>query len=382
MKALIASGDWAPRSAGISETMAVSGNLAWRNPKISLVERDIPSIEQDELLIKVKYCGICGSDIHAYETDSEGYMIFSGPTRLPCILGHELTGEVIEAGAGTSGFRKGDIITSESILWCGHCTPCRTGMLNQCENVELMGLTSNGGFAEYITLKAKYCWTLNSLRERYSEDETYRIGTLIEPLGCAYNGIFISGGGFLPGAFSIVYGAGPIGLGAIMLLKAAGAAKVIAVDVVEERLALAKAVGADYIFNMRSDESFDSKVKEITDGWGADIQVEAAGAAKSTIPMMQRHIAKRGKMIYLGRADSMAVMDMNRIVSGAHSVIGARGHSGYGIFPNLIKMIQGGRLQGVEKIITSVFPLKDIVKAFESSRSRTDGKILIDIRMA
>lgn len=379
MKALLAEATWSPKNQDCNKDLAGSGNLAWKNPKFSIIDTKFPILRDDELLIKVKYCGICGSDLHVYETDTEGYVLFSGPTKLPCILGHEFSGEVVEVGKEVKGFSCGDMITTESILWCGHCTPCRTGMPNQCQNVELLGLTVDGGFTEYITLKAQYCWKLNQLQEKYSLEETYKIGALIEPIGCAFNGIFISADGFLPGAFAIVYGVGSIGLGAIMLLKAAGAGIVIAVDVLEERLKNAKLMGADYVFNLANTKNFPEVVKEITDGWGADIQVECAGAPKHTLPIMQTNIAPRGKIVYLGRGDSEVSIDLNSMVTGAHTVVGSRGHSGYGIFYQVINMISKGKLYGIENLITSVFSFKEIMNALEYSRSRKDGKILIDM---
>lgn len=337
----------------------------------------VPEPKADELLVRVLACGICGSDTHLYEMDEEGYVLFSGAVKLPCIVGHEYSGEVVETGKEISDFKPGDIVTGESILWCGKCLPCRYGMLNQCEDIELMGLTSGGAFAEYIAVKAKYCWKLNGLKERFPGDELSKIGTLIEPIGCAYNGIFISGGGFYPGASAVVYGVGPIGLGAVSLLKAAGAGLIIAVDAIEERLELAKKMGADYTFNQDKMLQIEKAVLDLTHGWGADLQIEAAGAARHTIPLIQKIAAKRGKVIYLGRADAMATIELNDIVSGANSIVGSRGHSGYGIFPNIIKLLQGGRLEGIQEMITSVYPLSDVITAFASSKERKDGKILV-----
>lgn len=381
MKALLAQGMWSPKKQNLNQNLSVSGSLAWKNSQFSIIDKAMPTPRHDELLIRVKYCGICGSDSHVYETDPEGYILFSGPTKLPCILGHELSGEVVEVGQEVKGFLPGDIITIESVLWCGYCLSCRRGMLNQCENEELFGLTTDGGFAEYITIKAKYGWKLNKLLQKYSTQEVYKIGALIEPIGCAYNGIFISGGGILPGVFTIVYGAGPIGLGAIALLKAAGAAIVIAVDTIEERLQIAKSIGADYVYNINTTKDFPMIVQEITNGWGADLQVECAGAPKHTIPIMQKNIANRGKIVYLGRGESEVSIDLNSLVTGAHTIVGSRGHSGYGIFDKVITMIYRGKLQGVENIVTSIFPFGDIMKALDSYRLRKDGKILIDMHL-
>lgn len=385
MKALVANAEWNPRkgyplSAHESRSKAaIVGSQVWQHPHLEIQTVPTPVVRDDEVLIRVVACGICGSDTHIYETDSEGYILFSGLTKLPCIPGHEFSGEVVEVGKDVIGFEKGDIVTSESIMWCGKCLPCRSGMLNQCENVELMGLSSNGAFADYISVTAKYCWKLNSLEQRFGKKDVYRIGTLIEPIGCAYNGIFISGGGFLPGSHAIIYGAGPIGLGAVLLLRTAGAAKIIALDVVDERLALARNLGADVVLNVNKEPRVEEVIRELTSGRGADIQVEASGAAHVTLPLMQKLCSPRGKIITLGRVDSSAQVDLNGVVSGAHAIIGSRGHSGYGIYPEIIRLLEGGRLNGAKEMVTSVFPFSRIQDGFALSAKRTEAKILIEM---
>jgi threonine dehydrogenase-like Zn-dependent dehydrogenase len=385
MRAFVAEAEWKPRKdyplteEENKRKRAIVGNQAWQNPRFALTTVPTPAVLDDEVLVRVAACGICGSDTHIYETDPEGYIIFSGLTKLPCIPGHEFSGEVTEVGKDVIELKKGDIVTSESIMWCGKCLPCRSGMLNQCENVELMGLSSNGAFADFISVKAKYCWKLNSLEERFERKDVFQLGTLVEPIGCAYNGIFISGGGFLPGSHAIIYGAGPIGLGAVLLLRTAGAAKIIAVDVVEERLAIARRMGADVVLNIGNEPHLEEVLKELTSGRGADIQVEAAGAVHITLPLMQKLCSTRGKIITLGRVDTSAQVDLNRVVSGAHAIIGSRGHSGYGIYPEIIRLLEGGRLNGAKDIVTSMFTFSRIEEGFALSAKRTEAKILIEM---
>jgi threonine dehydrogenase-like Zn-dependent dehydrogenase len=242
-----------------------------------------------------------------------------------------------------------------------------------------MGLTKDGAFAERISLRADYCWKLNGIAERFERRDAYRVGTLIEPIGCAYNGIFISGGGVVPGEYAVVYGAGPIGLGAVLLLRLAGAAKIIVVDVVDERLAIARQLGADHTINFMLDQQVPETIRGLTNGWGADIQVEAAGA-RPTVAIMQRVCAKRGRIIYLGRAEASTPLELNSMVSGAVRLVGSRGHSGYGIYPSIIRLLQAGRLDNAKHIITSVFPFSRIHDAFKATSSRKDGKILIEMR--
>lgn len=388
MKALVVNCEWKPREGyAITEEERLSkkafcGSQVWRNPHFEIKEVPTPNINNDEVLIRVKACGICGSDSHLYETDKEGYIIFSGLVRLPCILGHEFSGIVEDVGEKVANLKVGDVVAMESIQWCGLCTSCRSGALNQCKNIELMGLSSNGAFADYIAVKEKYCWKLNSLRERYSHEEIFEIGALIEPIGCGYNGIFISGEGLKPGETMVVYGLGPIGLASIALAKIAGASKIIAFDRLAPRLALAKRMGADFVFNIDGLDSENSgpgyKVLELTDGEGADIQIEAAGDAPHTIPEMEKATAPNGRIIYLGRAQRSTPMFLDALVSGANKIVGARGHAGYGIFPNIIRLIASGRLE-VREMITARYPFEKVMEAIERSSQRIDGKIMINM---
>ena len=386
MKALIVDAEWKPKKdyplSGDEKKRkrALIGSQVWRNTQFEIKDAPTPNIKDDEVLVRVKSCGICGSDTHVYEKDKDGYIIFSGLTKFPCIMGHEFSGVVEKVGSRVVELKEGDYVAVESVMWCGMCNPCRSGNPNQCKNIELMGLSYDGAFAEYVAVNARYCWKINDLKEAYPDKEVFDIGALIEPIGCAYNGIFIVGGGFKPGAAVVIYGAGPIGLGAIALARIAGASLIIAFDVIDERVKIAKEMGADYAFNVNKLDGYSSadKVMEITKGNGADIHVEAAGAAPRTIPEMERSLSNQGKIIYLGRSATSASMYLDVLVSGANKIIGARGHAGYGIFPNIIKLIAAGRLN-LEKIITAKYQFDKVLDAVEHSTKRIDGKILINI---
>lgn len=383
MKGLVVNAEWAPRPGyrltdrEAREKRANVGSQTWRYPSFEFREMPVPDVGYDELLIRVKRCGICGSDTHLYETDSDGYILFSGPVKLPCIIGHEYSGVVEKVGKGVVNFKPGDRVAAESVLWCGVCSTCRSGAVNQCERVELAGITSSGAFAEFIVTKERHCWNINSMLDVYGEERAFDLGALIEPAGCAYNGLFISGGGFMPGAVVTVFGAGPIGLAAVALAKIAGASQVLAFDPINERLELAKKMGADSVFNVsKSDFSPGEKILEITRGRGADVQVEAAGGT-STILEMEKSLAANGKIIYLGRAATNSSLNLNLFVSGANKVIGSRGHSGYGIYSNIIKLIESNRLK-LDSMITSRFIFKEVLSALKKSSDRTDGKIVIE----
>lgn len=389
MQTFTVNAEWAPRRgyaiSAREESLrrANCGSQVWRNPRFFLEEQPVPEIGDDDLLVKVKRCGICGSDSHLYETDNENYIIFSGPVKMPCTIGHEYSGIVAEVGKNVRGFAVGDFIAAESIVWCGKCTPCRSGAVNQCANIELAGITVDGAFAEYVRVNALQCWKINSLTAKYSDDKVFDIGALIEPLGCAYNGLFVSAGGFKPGSTVVVYGVGPIGLSAVLLARIAGASKIIAFDSIPERLRLAQNMGADVAYSIK--DLVDSGIRprdvvlENTSGLGAEMQVEAAGAANATMPEMENSLAVNGTILYLGRAATYTPILLNHLVSGANSIVGSRGHAGYGIYSNLIKLLSSGRLQ-VTQMITSVYEYPHIADALKKSVARTDAKIMVKMR--
>ncbi len=384
MKGLVLSAQWEPRpgyqvSAWEKETgKAIEGAQVWRNPKLEIKEVPTPKAGPGHLVLRVKACGVCGSDVHFYETDPDGYILYPGLTKFPVIIGHEFSGEVVEVGSGpeTAKFKVGDRVTCEEMVWCGHCRPCRDGFPNHCENLEEIGFTIDGAMAEYIAVPAKLCWKVDAVFERYPDEETaWEVAATTEPTCVAYNGIFERAGGFRPGAYVVVYGAGPIGLAAIQLCKAAGAAKVIAFEVSETRKKLAKEVGADYVYDPR-EVTPSEVVMDITHGEGADLSVEAAGAPEKTIPEMEKTLAINGKITVIGRAAQRVPMFLERFQVRRSQLFGAQGHSGHGIFPSVIRMMGAGLIDNT-KMITSRFPLAEAVAALEKATKREDGKIMI-----
>lgn len=388
MKAFIVDADWSPRPdypLSLEEERrkrAVSGSQVWKNSRFFQEVRPVPDLAAHEVLIRVKRCGICGSDTHLYETDADGYIIFSGPAKLPCIIGHEYSGLVEQVGSSVSNVTPGDIVAAESIVWCGTCTPCRSGAPNQCCQAELAGITVDGALADYAVVSSRQVWKIDSLARHYSDELLFDIGALIEPVGCAYNGLFISAGGFLPGAAVAVYGAGPIGLGAVALAMASGASQVLAFDFIPERLAIAAKMGASQVYDLNEVAAAGIRPRDIvleqTAGRGADVQVEAAGAAWQTIPEMEASLAVNGVIVYLGRAGRAVPITLDTLVTGANRIVGARGHAGYGIFPNIIRLLAAGRLP-IEAMITARLPFAETIHAIQRSSTRKDGKIIINV---
>ncbi|MDH4138787.1 MAG: scyllo-inosose 3-dehydrogenase [Anaerolineae bacterium] len=382
MKSLILSAKWEPREGyQLSEFekktgKAISGNAVWRYPELKVQEVEKPAIKPDQVLIRVKACGVCGSDMHFYETDDQEYILYPGLTKFPTATGHEFSGQVVEVGSEVQDLEVGDMVTAEEMIWCGHCVPCRNGFPNHCTNLEEIGFTIPGAFAEYIAIGAKYCWKLNALMDRYGdEDKVYEAGALVEPSSVAYNTVFERAGGFRPGAYVAVYGLGPIGLAVAAECKASGAAKVIGFEISANRGELAKKVGADYVFDPREVTPHEV-VMDLTEGQGADLHVEAAGAPELTVPEMEKSLAINGKIAQVGRAATRVPMYLETLQVRRGQVFGSQGHSGHAIFPSVIRMMASGLID-MTQIITARYDLDGVVDAIAQSVTREDGKIVV-----
>ncbi len=389
MKGLQFSADWSPRpDYPVSEFerrtgKAVTGASVWRHPRLRVIDAPDPPLGAADVRLRPRACGVCGSDVHFYETDGDGYIRYPGLTKFPVIIGHETSGEVVEVGRDVQGLRAGDLVTVEEMIWCGHCTPCRNGWPNQCENLEEIGFTINGAMAEQLVVGAKYCWPIISLAEVYgSIEDACEAGALCEPTSVAYNGMFVRAGGFRPGGVVAVYGTGPIGFAVIALARAAGASRVIAFEVSPVRQALARGVGADEVHNplelTKTGSSPHEIILQASGGAGADLQVEAAGAPAVTVPEMERSLAIGGKVVIIGRAAERAPMYLEHFQTRAGQVFGAQGHSGYGTFQNVIRLMASGRVD-LRPVITSRFPLARATDAVVQAAKRQDGKVMVRI---
>ena len=382
MKGLVLDARWDPRpdylvSDWEKETgKAITGSAIWRFPKLEVRDWPDPKPGPQDVLVEIKACGVCGSDMHFYETDKDGYILYPGLTKFPTILGHEFSGKVVEAGKEVTNLKVGDMVTVEEMQWCGRCTPCRNGFPNHCEFLEELGFTMPGAFANHIAVDAKFCWKIDAIAERFgSEERGYEVGALTEPTCVSYNGMFPRAGGFKPGAYVGVFGAGPIGLAAVGLAKAAGAGKIVSFEVSPQRRALAAKVGAEYVYSPL-EVSPSQVMMELSLGEGFDFLIEAAGAPHLTLPEMEKALAVNAKVVQIGRAAQRVPMYLETFQVRGSQVFGAQGHSGNGTFPNVIRLVASGRLD-LSPIITAHFGLGNVVDAIAQSTTRSDGKIMV-----
>jgi threonine dehydrogenase-like Zn-dependent dehydrogenase len=330
------------------------------------------------VVVRSRAVGICGSDVHLYETDDEGYVLLPYRVRLPLVPGHEIAGEVVEVGSAVRSVQPGEPVAVQTLHYCGSCDACRSGLPSHCTDAEDSGFSIDGGMAEYVLSRESNVRSLAAVRERYSEQDTYEIGALSEPASVAYVGLFLRAGGLLPGSAAAVYGCGPIGLAAVALLRAAGAAKVIAFDAQPTRCELAEQVGADAAYDvnaLRANHVSPSEVVlEHTSGDGADICVEAAGAAGAVLPEIENSIAVGGKVVLLGsESGAVPVQTMAYMLRGA-SVHGSIGNIGG--LDAVIALHAAGRID-LRPIVTARFDLADGVEALRRASLRQDAKILV-----
>ncbi|MCG3211257.1 MAG: scyllo-inosose 3-dehydrogenase [Anaerolineae bacterium] len=382
MKGLVLDAAWEPKAGyKVSEWeketgKAITGNSIWRHPKMQVQDVPDPAIKPDQILLEVKACGICGSDMHFYETDELGYMLYPGLTKFPSITGHELSGKVVEVGKEVTDLKVGDMVTVEEMIWCGHCVPCRNGYPNHCTNLEEIGFTIDGGFANYLAIGAKYAWKIDAIAERLgSEAKAFEVAALTEPTCVSYNAMIERAGGFRPGHYVAIFGAGPIGLAAVGIAEAAGAGKIAVFEVSPERREIAKKLGADHVYDPR-DVVPHEVLMELSKGEGFNFHVEAAGAPHLTVPEMIKSLAINAKMVQIGRAAQDVPMYLETMQVRRAQFFGAQGHSGHETFPNVIRMVAAGRLD-LSPMVTARYELPKTVDAIAKSTLRKDGKIMV-----
>ncbi|ALS23023.1 MULTISPECIES: 2,3-butanediol dehydrogenase [Paenibacillus] len=335
---------------------------------VRIDEIPAPVVQPGMVNIKVAWCGICGTDLHEYMAGP--IFIPDQPHALthqqaPVILGHEFAGEVVEVGQGVTRVKVGDRVTVEPILACGSCIPCQKGLYNVCDTLGFHGLSGGGGgFSEFTMVK-------ESMVHRLPDPMSYEQGALVEPAAVALHAIRTSK--LKAGDSCVVYGAGPIGLLVIQAARTAGASRIIAVEVSEERQQMAKALGAHHIIHPLKENAIQA-VHRLTNG-GADICFEVTGVDRCLNDAID--CAKTdGQIIIVSIWEKQASIFPNNLVLKEREIKGVLAYRN--IFPAVIDLISEGRLQ-VDQLITRKISLNDLTqKGFEELiRSKEHIKILV-----
>lgn len=329
-------------------------------PGLSLVDKPIPEIKPDEVLIRVLATSICGTDLHIFDWDSWA----RSKVKPPLTVGHEFCGEVAEVGAKVTMLEKGDYVAAESHVFCGNCYQCQIGNRHICENEEIIGIHRDGAFAEYIAMPQRCIW-------KTSRELPPEIATLQEPLGNSVHATLVAD---LSRKNVVVFGCGPTGLFAVAIAKNCGASTVVAVDVKPYRLNLAKKMGADETVNP-AETDFTHFIGELTSGHGADVVLEMSGNPKAVEDGF-KCLARGGDYRFFGVPNERLSIDIAKdvIFKGAR-IRGIIGRKIFETWFDATRLLQSGL--DLRPLVTHKLPLEDFEQAFDLIKSGECGKIVM-----
>lgn len=319
--------------------------------KIEFIERDIPKPKSDEVLVKLEYVGVCGSDLHYYEHGAIGNYI----VKYPFVLGHECSGTVVEIGDNVKHLKVGDKVALEPGKTCGKCEFCKTGRYNLCPDVIFFATPPvDGVFQEYVAHP-------ESLSFKLPDNISTMEGALIEPLAVGMHAA--RQGDAKIGEIAFVTGAGCIGLCSMLALKACGVSRVYVIDVMKKRLDKALELGASGIIDA-SKENVIERVLELTDGKGSDITIETAGSEITTNQAIE--FAKKGSTVVLVGYSKTGKMNVNLSLSLDKELTFKTVFRYRHIFPLCIDAIESGAIN-IKNIVTNSYDFKDLQKALDDS---------------
>jgi (R,R)-butanediol dehydrogenase/meso-butanediol dehydrogenase/diacetyl reductase len=331
---------------------------------------DPPPPGEDEIKIRVEWCGLCGTDLEEY-IYGPLYIPVDEPNPLtgvqaPMILGHEFVGTVVEVGHGVTGFGVGDVVTPDTLIHCGECYWCKRHLVHQCENLAILGLMTHGGFAEYVNAPTYMCFHL-------PPGVSPEVGVLGEPASVAIRANRQARTSF--GDTVAVVGAGTIGLLCLQTALLAGASEVYVVEVEASRRDLAVKMGAAGVFDPMVIDTVRA-IKEVTGGRGVDVVLEAGGNAK-TMALAPQLACKRGRVVLLSLTNEPVSINFFPLVCDEIELIGSFSHVYDEDFASAVKLLGDGRIDA-KPLITGRIALDDIVdKGLEELLRNRAGNLKI-----
>jgi 2-desacetyl-2-hydroxyethyl bacteriochlorophyllide A dehydrogenase len=330
-----------------------------KNPsKVGVTLEDVPAPEFSpwEVLIRVKAVGICGSDLRIFnKTDPS--------KRENYILGHEVSGEIVDLGEKVHGFQKGDRVATEICIGCAICRYCRKGLVNLCENLNEIGVTMNGGMAELVAAPARNV-------HRIPDNLSFEEATFADPLACSIRGLELAR--IEPGSWVAILGPGAIGLLGTKVAKDIRRAKVIVTGTNDTRLELAKAFGAEHTFNIRNADPTND-ILQISNG-GVDYTFEAAGHSSALQQAID--ITRKNGSIVIMTVHKEVAIDMEPVIRNELTLYGSICYN-YKEFDQAVSLLAKNKVD-VKPLIGHTFPLKQAKEAFEFCFSRKGVKIILN----
>ncbi len=325
-----------------------------------IATKQIPKLGPNDILVKVMATSICGTDYHIYSWDAWSQKRI----KTPRVMGHEFAGEVVELGQNVTRVKLGDIVSAETHVVCGKCELCVTGKAHICKDTKILGVDTDGSFGEYIAIPEENAWINDpSIPPEYL--------CVQEPLGNAVHTVL---SGEIIGKSIAVVGCGPIGIMAVAVAKAVSASKVIAIEVNEYRLALAKKLGADVVINPMKEDVV-KRVLEETEGMGVDVVAEMSGNAIA-IRQALEYIKLGGRMSMLGIPTKDVEIDIASLVFKGIQIHGITGRRMYDTWYQVKGLLASGNLN-IDTIITHKLPLEEYEKGMELMKSGDCGKVVL-----
>ena len=329
--------------------------------KIIFRDIQVPEVGPDQVLVKMKRIGICGSDIHVYH-GTHPY------TSYPVTQGHEVSGQIVKVGEYVKDLKVGDRVTIEPQVFCGRCYPCLHGKYNLCEHLKVMGFQTTGAASEYFAVDSSKITLI-------PDSMTYSEGAMLEPLA-----VTVHAAKRFPdvkGSKAVVLGCGPIGILLVQSLKALGASQVFATDISDKRLELAKSLGADFAVNTMK-EDYAAKLVEAFGVDKADVIYECAGSDITMDQAIQN--ARKGSTIILvavfGKKANVDLAKLNDSELDLNTSMMYRHED----FVDAIKFVQEGKVQ-LKPLQTAHFAFEDFQKAYEyiDANRETTMKVIVDV---
>ena len=286
-------------------------------------------------------------------------------TDLPMVFGHETAGEIVEIGKNVTGYRLGDRISVETHVPCNHCWQCRNGNPHICENQHVFGVTDPGAFAEYAPVH-KDCIV------RLKDDISYEMGAMLEAMGAGVHGVEVAQ---VRGKRVLVSGCGPIGLMTIGACKAHGASQVIACDLIDEKLEIAKAMGADITVNSR-EVDLPAFVRSQTDGVGADAVIDITGNPHA-IRAGLKAVRKGGIFVSVGLPDGEVGINLTEdIIYREVIYTGVSGRLMFETWEDCMNILQSPGFS-LEPVVGGIYPFRDFEKAMDALKQGVPGKMIL-----
>ncbi|MCD5322763.1 MULTISPECIES: L-threonine 3-dehydrogenase [Pontibacillus] len=332
-----------------------------REPGAELTEVDIPEVGDLDVLIKVKATSICGTDVHIYNWDEWS----ESRVKPPYVFGHEFAGEVVEVGEKVTKVQVGDYVSAETHIVCHQCPQCLTGQFHICENTKIIGVDTQGCFAEYVALPEENMW-------KNPVDMPVDMASIQEPMGNAVHTVL---NGDVAGKTIAIIGCGPIGLMAVGVAKAAGASLVLAFDVNPYRLELAEKMGASVTVHSGKEDPV-KKAKDLTDGHGVDVVCEMSG---HPVAMDQgfKMVTNGGRVSILSLPVKPVHIDItNDVVFKGIHVQGITGRKMFETWQQVSRLLQSEQVD-VSPILTHHLPIEEFEKGFELMNEGKCGKVVL-----